>query len=365
MRSAPFGSLEIVVGSHTLDTPALIELSETVYGPHPDLSSEAYHEWLYEGAPAGPAIQASAFSNGKMVGHYAVVPLAFADTAGEFRAGLGVNAIVRPEAEGRGLFARLVSAADRAAAAAGLELLYVVPGPQSEPWFTTVLRYERDGELSLFVEPLRLRELLRVGPARIRLLAAAGFFIDPFLHIMSAVASRPRSHRHLEIDTVDRFETDFDELWCRVRRSAGRTTARTSQFLNWRYASCPSRKYRILAARSGSHLLAYVVSRIRGIQRFPDVRLGSIVDLVSDGTSEGDHAAIVLVADACRTLRREGSDAIVAQLRIPSPLGRMLHRVGLWRIPGKHLGYRPIAFKGRSAVSKKPYHFMGGDFDMG
>src|SRR5437773_1854515 len=146
MPSAAAAAVEITVGSGPEHLEQLVQLSRAVYGSHPDMDSRDYHRWLYLDGPCGSAIQASAFAGGRMVGHYAVVPLLFHDSHRESRAGLGVNALVHPEAEGRGLFARLVSIADARATAAGIELLYVVPGPQSEPWFTTVLRYVRDGE---------------------------------------------------------------------------------------------------------------------------------------------------------------------------------------------------------------------------
>jgi GNAT superfamily N-acetyltransferase len=365
MGNASAPAIELTIGSGTEHIPQLIELSRAVYGAHPDMTSEAYYRWLYLDGPAGPAIQVSALTDGRMVGHYAVVPLPFSDRDGKIRAGLGVHAIVHPAAEGRGLFARLVGSADAKARAAGLELLYVVPGPRSEPWFTTVLRYVRDGELSLFVEPLRSAALLRQGPERLRPLLPAGVLVDPLLRLTSWLANRRRPCPAIRIEPTERFGPEFDHLWGRIRGSAGRTTARTSAYLNWRYVACPTRRYCILTAWNQSRIVAYVVSRTRTVQQFPGIRLGSIVDVMSERTAEGDAALTALVAAACRSLRANGSDAVVAQLRRPSPLARSLRQNGLWRMPGKHAAYRPIMFKGTGAVSNQPYHFTGGDFDMG
>jgi hypothetical protein len=365
MASAPARAIELTIDSGAEHIPQLIDLARVVYGAHPDMTSEEYYRWLYADGPAGPAIRVSAFTDGRMVGHYAVVPLSFSDRNREIRAGLGVDAIVHPAEEGRGLFARLVSSADTRAGACGLELLYVVPGPQSEPWFTTVLRYVRAGELSLFVQPLRSTELLARGPSTLRPLLPAGVAMDQLLRLRSRFLNRRRACPSIRIEPIERFGPEFDDLWVRIRHSAGRTTGRTSAYLNWRYVACPTRRYRILTAWIQSRVVAYVVSRSRTVQQFPEIRLGSIVDVISDRTAEGDAAATALVADACRGLRENGSDAVVAQLRRPSPLLRSLRENGFWRIPGKHAAYRPIAFKARGTVSTQPFHFTGGDFDMG
>jgi GNAT superfamily N-acetyltransferase len=365
MASALARAVDVTTSSGAEHIPQLIELSRVVYGAHPDMTSEAYYRWLYAEGPAGPAIRVCAFADGRMVGHYAVVPLSFSDNDREIRAGQGVDAIVHPAEQGRGLFARLVSAADAAAGAAGVELLYVIPGPQSEPWFTTVLRYVRDGELSFFVEPLRSAALLQRGPALLRLLGAAGVLVDPLLGLRSRFVNRRRSCPSLRIEPTARFGPEFDDLWMRIRGSAGRTTDRTAAYLNWRYVACPTRRYRILTAWSGPRVVGYVVSRSRTVPQYPGIRLGAIVDVVSDRTAEGDQAATALVAEACRGLREDGSDAVVAQLRRPSRFVRSLRANGFWRIPGKHAAYRPITFKRGGVMSQQPYHFTGGDFDMG
>ena len=92
MPSAAAAAVEITVGSGPEHLEQLVQLSRAVYGSHPDMDSRDYHRWLYLDGPCGSAIQASAFAGGRMVGHYAVVPLLFHDSHRESRAGLGVNA---------------------------------------------------------------------------------------------------------------------------------------------------------------------------------------------------------------------------------------------------------------------------------
>ncbi|MGH9896175.1 MAG: GNAT family N-acetyltransferase, partial [bacterium] len=136
------GGAEITLGvGGPEELRELARLSEAEFGFLPDRSSEEYYRWQYYDNPAGRAIVASAWSLGELVGHYAVVPVRVVVEGRETTAGIGVNAIIKKEFQGRAIFARLVVSAEQAATRNGIDFHYVVPSPESHPWFVRLLRY--------------------------------------------------------------------------------------------------------------------------------------------------------------------------------------------------------------------------------
>lgn len=53
----------------------------------------------------------------------------------------------------------------------------------------------------------------------------------------------------LQIDQVDRFGAEADQLWEQVHRELPVATIRDARYLNWRYVDCPDVTYLCLAAR--------------------------------------------------------------------------------------------------------------------
>jgi hypothetical protein len=354
---------DIVVGTPRERLAELAQLSDAIYGPHEDMSHASYYDWLYEKNPAGPAVSASAFVNGQLVAHYAVVPVALWRGGRIVRAGLGVNALTRREAQGRGLFARLVARVDREAAVAGLTATYAVPGPESEPWFRSILKYSGDAELALFVRPVRLsriaasaRELRRVP----RLLARVADLVLAPASLVRARAGRGR----FDIRELSAFGPEVDDLWRRVSPSWDLGIARTAEFLSWRYRT-PTRAYRTLGAWREGRLVALVAFRFKHSHHLPGVLFGSIVDVVAEPGAAGERAAALLVGDAAAALTREGADVLVCQMHPGSPAVRALAPNGVMRVRVRR-AYRPIVFRGLAfGAPGTPQHFSGADYDMG
>jgi len=280
-------------------------------------------------------------------------------------AGLGVNAMTQREMEGRGLFVKLVAEVNKASAACGIQVTYVVPGPNSAPWFSSVLRYKGRGGLTLFLRPERVLPLLSGLAGMGRAARPLSFLVQPPIRLLGMLCRARRGRGQFVIRSLVDFGQDFDELWNRVGKEWHHTAVRNRTFLRWRYNSVPTRQYQILAAYSGDRLVGYIICRVRSTQDAMGVSLGSIVDIVAEPTSEGDSAAALLVAEAVHRLNQRGVHAIFAQLSLPSRLASALRRNGFWRVPGRHRACRPILFQGDGEASKGTMHFTGGDYDMG
>jgi hypothetical protein len=360
--SAP--AIDIDVGRGVDRLPALVDLSEAVIGPHIDVSDPRYLHWLYEGSPAGPAVRASAYAADRMIAHYAIVPVRLRAGSSTVVAGLGVNALARRESQPRGLFAKLVTEVDRAARAAGIATTYAIPGPESEPWFRSVLRYRKAGELGLFVRPARLEPVLRTASGWKRRLAPLAIPVDLLLAAAGWMWRARRRPRGGVIRAVTAFGPEFDGLWDRVSPGWGLGLVRDAAFLRWRYAS-PTRAYHAAAAWIDERLVGYVVYRHKTTHHRPGAAFGSIVDLVAERSDDGDAMAALLVAHAVGQLSAEGAGFGLCQMHVPSRLSRALERNGFWLVRGRDEASRPVMMKGLPEIASGDVHLTGADYDMG
>ena len=342
----------------------LVALADAVIGPNADTSAGAYYEWLYGGNPEGPAIQASAYQDGRMVAHYAVVPLRWCGPDGARLVGLGVNALTRNEAQGRGLFARLVARADAAAAERGIAATYVMPGPASEPWFSTVLRYRSCGELALVVRPARVRRLGSQLTGRLGAMRPLLPLTELAVRLLASIWRARSGRRETELRDVTVFDDEFDALW--TRASAGWTlgVVRDCTFFRWRY-STPTRTYRTMGAWCDGRLAAAVVYRAKETRHLAGGAFGSIVDVLAESTVAGRRAAALLVAEAVARMTADGADVTVCQMRQESAAVRALRRNGFVRVPGRHAGFRPVLVRGLNCGPSASGHLTGADYDMG
>ena len=87
---------------------------------------------------------------------------------------------------------------------------------------------------------------------------------------------KPPSPEDLRLKTVDRFESDIDEFWDRIKDGYQFALKRDSQFLNWRFCDQRNGSHRITIAYIKEEIAGYCVTRIN--KYIPDYPEGYIVD---------------------------------------------------------------------------------------
>jgi GNAT superfamily N-acetyltransferase len=100
-----------------------------------------YLHWLYAENPDGEVIGMDAWFEGRMVAHYACVPVRARLRGVERRALLSVNTATHPRHQGQGLFTRLAEATYVAAADLGFHAVHGVANAQSTPGFVRKLGF--------------------------------------------------------------------------------------------------------------------------------------------------------------------------------------------------------------------------------
>lgn len=362
------GEVHLRVGE-LQDFSQLVTLSESVYGFLPDGSCKDYYRWLYQENPTGRAITGNAASDGELVGHYALVPVPIWWEGHKMVAGLGVRSLTRRDFQGRGIFARLVTMVNEVAGRQGIQLTYVVPSPESHPWFIKMLGFEEKSQVSLWVRPLRFAPLIQFLPRWPRFMASVprglDFAIAPLLRTIVA----RRNPYGLEIRRVDEFGLEFDALWERAKRDFRFSAIRTNEHLRWRFGQGPTRDYRTWGAYAQGELVAYVVSRVRELWHYPGLNVGVIADLFGKADAIGVSGTRLLVAQALGWLYKRDISLCVMQLISPT-FDAALRANGFFRVGQRFAGKRSLLFRSLDSRQTalpgcRDIHFAGGDHDMG
>ena len=255
------------------DLASVADLSHVVYGLH---RSPESIRWLYQQNPAGPCafwLSEDRLTR-RIVALRPVFPWRLSVGGREIRAAQAGDAMTHPEYRGRGLFSALVKAAWSELRDDNVPLGFSFSNPGSLSVYRKIVigRGPRAGTHVV----LQFRRM--VFPLSLRL-ARERFGAPAMLVNGLDVAYRAfRRHRwmpagHLSAFTVDRFGSEFDELWHRTSAKFGVLTVRDSRYLNWRFIDSPSGSYRVIGLRSRGTLIGYVAFEVDG------GGTGSIADL--------------------------------------------------------------------------------------
>jgi len=241
------------------DEQEVLALFAIVFGRQLDLK---FWNWRMVENPFGSGIIRLMFDNGKLVGHYAVMPIRLWARGNTIKAALSMTTMTHPEYTGRGVFKELASEVYRCCEVEGIEVVFGFPNENSYYGFTHKLGWRGFGAVKGWV---------RQGGAQ-----------------------RPVQHEFecREVSTCDEIGCD---LWSKVRETDRIMVPRTAEYLNWRYFGKPGNEYTVFVYndRKGSARGLIVLKAFEG----EDSTTGHIVDIVAPHQPEIQRALLAKAVD--------------------------------------------------------------------
>lgn len=298
------------------DTEALCELIGAVFPDNPKRDPNVLR-WQFWDNPEGHAVSWVAERDGRLVSHFAVLPVPATIAGRAGRLAKPADAATLPEAQGRGLMGRLAREVFTACADRDIPITMCLPN------FRARGALEKIG----MVEVARLRAYVR--PLDDRWVASRAHVPASLVGIGRRVVfgglADPAGER------VDDVPDGIDELEARTRRVHATGVVHHAAWWRWRYLDAPF-DYRIHELREGGRLVAAAASRVRDGY---GARFVNLLDLVADS----DDAARRLLA--CVAEDRE--DAVgIATLALPGSRIAALARTGGLRPLPARLEPQPV-----------------------
>jgi hypothetical protein len=272
------------------DEEQILALFRRVFGQPREM---AHWRWKFAANPAGSQIVLAVADDGRIVGQFAGLPADAVSPTGPFVLSQGVDHMVDPEFQKRGVFAAM-----------------------TRHFAQRFLPPARD--VVFYSYPLAHKHSIdqRIGDAQlVHAVRAVRFDLggaEPWRATRTWETWRHRVRR------VDRFPASVDRLWQRaLRPEAGVSIVKNRRYLDWRYADCPDVAYLRLVVESR------LTGRALGVAV---LRLGwfaePIAPLLELLVPVRERAALRLLLGACHDLAREqGLWSVKAWL----PHGTALH----------------------------------------
>lgn len=290
--------------------------------------SEGFWRWKHFENPFGPSLILVA-ENAQILGLRAFMRWRFRVGRSTLHAVRAVDTVTHPATRRQGVFSALTRSALEQAQREGVNLIFNTPNEHSLPGYLK-LGWIHVGRPQLLVKPLRP---------------------------LSAIARVLRDHRQSEISTPSEPTTTARSLFTRslhlgrlLRANEalledGITTARSEEYLRWRYAAIPSIRPYYVCSTGESPLKAAAIFRLGWRGRLVEAMITEL--LLSEGASaETPHLV--------RSLRQTvNADYAVAHASPGSIHWRALRAAGFIPVPrvGPHLVVRQL---GDSPASLDP-----------
>ncbi len=282
--------------------------------------------WEFTRAPGGSPVLWAAEAGGRLIGHYALIPLEMSSFGQPLKGAKAESAMVDPEYRGRGICSRLVELTLRDARQRGISVVWGFPNERS---FRIM---ERSGRIHIgglygYIRVLRRGRVLRAYlrrcwrrsselPAQGRAEAGAPL-TDRLAGERILTAQGLIGESCIEERCIDER---FQELWERSRDRLGITVNRSPEYLAWRFGTNPYGRYLILTqGPQGGIPAGYMISTLR---REGELSIGYIVDFLSAG--DGAEVFAGLLTGTLQRLGAAGADMAVLFLNPAHPLCRPL-----------------------------------------
>jgi len=314
------------------DEEGILRLFKDVFGK--DRTIEEW-QWRFENNPAGKSIIYVAVEDEKVIGHYAVSPAVFYIHGKEHVGMQEVDLMVSPEytkgLKKAGVFLRLGKSLYKAVTENGIKFTFGFPNQNSSPVGSKMLGWQAVAEIPLYSLYLRaniINEKLKGNPLKKTIavfLFRIYFFCCKLIRILIL-------KKCTAIERVDKFDERADTLWEDSKPHYEILTARTKEYLNWRYFSLPSKEYMVFGLHSHDTLAGYIVLKIIRAERGM-YKEGLIIDIFTEWDN-ADVAKLLLVK-AIEYFERKKCDVVRVWMMLDFFYSNVLHQLGFKRASSK------------------------------
>ena len=300
------------------DRRAVEALYRRVFGTDAADASRLRWEWQYGRNPNNPAEGPQiwlAREGTSIIGQYATMPVKLSVRGTPVDASWGMDVMVAPERQRKGIGEVLFRTWDRnTGAALGLGL------SDSSYRLFRKLRWPDVGPIPCLVKPLTRRALRRANwPLPVNRLVSAVTL--PFIKIIAR--SRPL---RAEPKLIRRFDDRFTTFWQRVAPKFAFSVVRDAAYLNWKYFSAPHVRYFAVALEHDDGVAGYAVYRHL---YEPRGRVTVLVDFLVDPDDESGLKTLLRWVD--REARAADSDKIRTFV-LHERFRRLLRRSGYFQV---------------------------------
>ena len=279
------------------DRRSVEALYRRVFGNDAAEASRLRWEWQYRKNPNNPGGEPEiwvAREGPAIIGQYATMPVRLSVGGREVTGSWGMDVMVAPERQRRGLGEVLFRTWDRnVGASLGLGL------SEGSYRLFQKLNWPDVGPVPCLIKPLSRRAFRHPGWP-VALNRFVSFLTWPF--VMIVARSRPLS---AEVRVLQRFDDSFTALWERLAPKFDLAVRRDAPYLNWKFANAPHVRYSIAALVREGTTAGYAVYRHL---HEPRGRVTLLVDFLADPDDEQGIATLLHWVD--REARQADSDKI-------------------------------------------------------
>lgn len=302
------------------DEIGITELLSATFGKWHDLK---YWNWWYKRNPAGTPIIWVAEFDGKIIGHYGIIPLVMKVGSSYVTGSFASDGATHPDYRGMGVMSSILNRLFLDAAES--KISFTCGFASSRLWFYR--RYERIGRISRMILMARVLN----WEATIASISRNSMLSHVPGKVLDKILTPTHHNRNLTIERVVLFDERIDYFWNKISQTFGIIVKRDRNYLNWRYVNHPQIPYVIYQAVRNGRVMGYCVL---SEQERNNLKLGVIADMVGFGGHS--EALECLMGRALHHFEEIGVDAAACLMSGGHPYLAMFARAGFIPYPRWH-----------------------------
>lgn len=257
-----------------------------------------FWQWEYANCPSGQALVQVAEHRGKIIGHYALLPLEIKCGNDILAGAKAEGSIVHPDYRGANIkrffpdnksiriFDSLIKRAFERAHEHNIDLIYGFPLENALKSQVKAGYYLMSEKMATLMLPLNFTKTLdfilfeRIKNANVRYTTSK--LVGPIYRTWALNKQSKMSKKSSDVNVVEQYSElgdEIDDLWTRYSKAENCITLkRDKKYLQWRFLNDPVIKHKIFVSRHGRKITGYIaVSLSRCYGRY---LIGNVVDFI-------------------------------------------------------------------------------------